>query len=85
MQGSVATRWGNYHKLDGMANDAFCCVYSNESLVHATKPTQVRAEFCHVLKPDGRIVLYKYDHIDVKDAPDDCSLARSRHPEQYSR
>ena len=58
----------DYHHLR-FVNESFDGVYSLETFVHATDPTQVLQEFFRVLKPGGSLSLYEYDHIDLNTMP----------------
>lgn len=58
----------DYHHL-AFADETLDGVYTMETLVHATEPERVLAEFFRVLRPGGAIALYEYDHDNVDLAP----------------
>jgi len=51
----------DYHYLDGLQNNLIDRVYTIETLMHITDPGQVLYKFYQVLKPEGSVVLHKYD------------------------
>ncbi len=51
--------WSDFHNLQ-QPDVTFDGVYTMETLVHASDPRQVLAEFYRVLKPGGRLALFEY-------------------------
>ncbi|KAL8937868.1 MAG: hypothetical protein Q9211_003467 [Gyalolechia sp. 1 TL-2023] len=72
MQRMVSVSWGDYHNLDGMADESFDGVYTMETLFHSSDPAKAVSEIYRVLKPGGHIVFHEYDHIDATKPPPDC-------------
>ena len=75
LEGAITARKMDYHHLDAFAAESFDGVYTIETFVHATDPEGVLAEFFRVLRPGGSIVLYEYDHCDLKSAPKEIAAA----------
>jgi sterol 24-C-methyltransferase len=65
LKAAVKVRKMDYHHLDAFAAASFDGVYTMETFVHATDPEGVLQEFLRVLKPEGKIALYEYDHRDM--------------------
>jgi sterol 24-C-methyltransferase len=61
----------DYHDLNAFSAHKFDGVYTMETLVHARDPLAVLQEFYRILKPDGRLVLFEYDHVALKTLPED--------------
>ena len=72
MQHMVSANWGDYHHLNGMADESFDGVYTMETLVHASDPSKALGELYRVLKPGGHAVFHEYDHIHISEPPPDC-------------
>ncbi|KAL8689569.1 MAG: hypothetical protein Q9218_004787 [Villophora microphyllina] len=75
MQDMVSVRWGDYHDLDGMANESFDGIYTMETLVHSSDPVKALSELYRVLKPGGHVAFHEYDHIDASKPPPGCPPA----------
>ena len=52
----------DYHHLEELEAGSSDGVYTMEAFVHATDPAKVVARFYRILRPSGRIALFKYDH-----------------------
>ncbi|TGJ83106.1 hypothetical protein E0Z10_g5663 [Xylaria hypoxylon] len=61
--GSLEVRHMDYHHLDALADASFDGAYTMETLVHATNPEQVLANFFRILKPGGRLAMHEYDNV----------------------
>ena len=67
----VSARVGDYHDLRSFKDESLDGIYTMETLVHATQPRDVLAEFFRILKPGGRIVMHEYDHTPFSRTPQD--------------
>ncbi|KAI9870927.1 MAG: hypothetical protein M1830_003625 [Pleopsidium flavum] len=70
---AITVRKMDYHHLDAFAAESFDGVYTMETVVHATDPEGVLAEFFRVLRPGGSIVMHEYDHCNLETAPKDLA------------
>lgn len=66
LEHKVSVSKGDYHHLDGFADDSFDGAYTMETFVHATDPEQAAAEFFRVIRPGGSLAMFEYDHVDFK-------------------
>ena len=64
LEGRITVTKGDYHHLNGIADDTFNGAYTMETFVHATEPEPATAEFFRVIRPGGSIAIYEYDHLD---------------------
>jgi sterol 24-C-methyltransferase len=69
LEKAVTVRLMDYHHLDDLADGSFDGVYTMETLVHATDREKALGEFFRVIKPEGSIALYEYDHPDFNALP----------------
>ena len=73
LEARVSVTEGDYHSLDGFDDASFDAAYTMETFVHATRPEVAAAEFFRVIRPEGLLVMFEYDHIDFKSVPSDVS------------
>ena len=78
MEARVTARTGDYHDLGHYENSSFDGIYTMETLVHSTNPSQVLQEFLRILKPGGHIALNEYDHMDMDKAPKDLATSMKK-------
>jgi len=57
----VSAQKMDYYYLDGLQNNLINGVYTIETLVYVTDLGQVLYKFYQVLKPEGSVILHKYD------------------------
>ncbi|KAB8273281.1 S-adenosyl-L-methionine-dependent methyltransferase [Aspergillus minisclerotigenes] len=60
----------DYHHLERFGGETFDGVYTMETFVHATDPEAVLAGFFHILRPEGHLSLFEYDHELRDDSPE---------------
>lgn len=64
----ITAQVGDYHHLEQFDDCSFDGIYTMETLVHATQPTQVMLEFLRILKPGGHIAFMEYERQNGTDA-----------------
>ncbi|KAK7524477.1 S-adenosyl-L-methionine-dependent methyltransferase [Phyllosticta citriasiana] len=69
-EGQVTVRKMDYHHLESLEDESFDGVYTMETFVHATDPKAVLAGFHRLLRADGRLSLFEYDHEHVESSPE---------------
>jgi ubiquinone/menaquinone biosynthesis C-methylase UbiE len=58
----VSVKKMDYHHLETLASKSYDGVYTMETLVHATDPSEVVKGFYLILRPGGHIAMHEYDH-----------------------
>ncbi|KAF2818146.1 S-adenosyl-L-methionine-dependent methyltransferase, partial [Ophiobolus disseminans] len=67
-EGRIKARKMDYHHLEDLKEASFDGLYTMETFVHATDPKAVLANFYRVLRPDGHLSLFEYDHSLLEDS-----------------
>lgn len=73
----------DYHHMDMVEDGSFDGVYTMETLVHATDPEKVLANYYRILRPGGHLTLFEYDHQLLQDSPDNLATSM-RHINEYA-
>ncbi|KAF2238538.1 methyltransferase type 11 [Viridothelium virens] len=71
MEDVIRVEKGDYHRLEGYKDGSFDGIYTMETLVHSTDPTNALKGFYRILKPGGRIALHEYHFHSMNTAPTD--------------
>ncbi|KAK8169730.1 S-adenosyl-L-methionine-dependent methyltransferase [Phyllosticta citrichinensis] len=69
-EGQVTVRKMDYHHLKSLEDKPFDGIYTMETFVHATDPKAVLSGFHRLLRADGRLSLFEYDHELVDSSPE---------------
>lgn len=67
LDNQITVSRGDFHHLEGFADNSFDGVYTMETVVHATDPRTVLQGFYRILRPGGHLAMHEYAHLTDKD------------------
>lgn len=65
----------DYHHMESVEDESFDGVCTMETLVHATDPEKVLANYYRILRPGGHLTLFEYDHQLLQDSPNNLATS----------